>query len=108
MDSPKSPSPANDRKQFVFLATNSYQTKERAWTETPPNALQCLSVRKNCSTCKDGICSACNSGFKLRKNKKRCVPCGSVKKGKRIDHPQCGSDGCGKGCKNCTEDGSLY
>lgn len=40
MDSPKSPSPANDRKQFVFLAPNSYQTKERAWTETPPNALQ--------------------------------------------------------------------
>ena len=38
MDSPKSLSPENDRKQSVYRAVNSYQKKERAWTGTPLNA----------------------------------------------------------------------
>jgi len=37
MDSPKSLSPKNDRKQSVYHAVNSYPTKENALTETPLN-----------------------------------------------------------------------
>ena len=37
-DSPKSLSPKSDRRQSVYHAVNSYQKKERAWSETPLNA----------------------------------------------------------------------
>ncbi|XP_020608421.1 major surface trophozoite antigen 11-like [Orbicella faveolata] len=59
----------------------------------------------DCSSCQDGICLVCDSGFALvsrRKNNTICIPCGSGRNGKKVDKSQCGSDTCGKGCLKCT------
>lgn len=64
----------------------------------------------NCSSCQDGICLVCDSGFALvsrRKSNSICIPCHSAKNGKKVDKSQCGSDTCGKGCLNCTN-GSCH
>jgi len=48
----------------------------------------------NCSSCQDGICQVCDSGFALvsrRKNNSICILCNSVKNGKKVDKSQCGS-----------------
>ena len=49
---------------------------------------------KNCSSCQDGNCLVCDSGFALvsrRKNNSVCIPCGSGRNGKKVDKSQCDS-----------------
>ena len=49
---------------------------------------------KNCSSCENGVCLVCESGFALvtgRKNNTICIPCATGRKGKRVDKSQCGS-----------------
>lgn len=75
------------RKQKEFNVSLS------ALLSVPTTATKSLCPA-NCSSCQDGICLVCDSGFALvsrRKSNSICIPCHSAKNGKKVDKSQCGS-----------------
>ncbi|XP_022806375.1 proprotein convertase subtilisin/kexin type 5-like isoform X2 [Stylophora pistillata] len=88
-------------KRGKKTALNGDMSKCPPVTTTDPS----LSCPQKCSSCKNGACLVCESGFALvtgRKNKTACISCATGRNGKRIDKSQCGSESCGKNCLTCT------